>query len=73
MPYFSHGIANRALTWFVLIGFLLAVVLVSALLYREKSAWVWVPFVLFWVCLFQGVWAIGILEVFRSINYSGIA
>lgn len=47
--------------WSFLIGFLMAIGLVSVLFYRVKKAWFWVPFILFWVCLFQDVAAIQVI------------
>jgi hypothetical protein len=44
--------------WIFLSAFLLAIVLISVLFQRVKRAWFWVPFILFWICLFQDISAI---------------
>ena len=64
---FSPG--GRALPeWVILLGFLLTVLLASVLFAGVKKARFWMPFLLFWACLFQD--ALALLERFRS-WYSG--
>ena len=47
---------------FFLSVFFLAIVLISVLLHRVRRAWFWVPFLLFWICLFQDICAIQVMN-----------